>query len=71
MKKLIKKRDSFLYLLRDGTWTADTENAWKVKTIREAWKAAQNLQLNDVELLYMRNSCPGSVTAIIPLPDAA
>ena len=71
MRKVIKKRDSFLYLLKDGTWTGDTENAWKMKTIRHACKAVQNLQLNDVELLYMRNSCPGSITAIIPLPDAA
>lgn len=71
MKKVIKKRDSFLYLLKDGRWTGDTRNAWKIKTIGHACATVQDLRLKGVELLYMRNSCTSSVTAIIPLPDAA
>ena len=71
MKRVIRKCDSLVYLLKDGTWTSDTQKAWKVKTIHQAWSAVQNLQLRGVELLYFPDSCPGSVTAIIPLPNAA
>ena len=71
MKKLIKKRDSLLYLLKDGTWTSDTRNAWRMRTINQACSAVQDFGLKGVELLYMRNAHPSTVTAIIPLPDAA
>ena len=71
MKRLIKKQDLLLYLLKDGSWTSDPRNAWKMTNIAHAWSAAKKLRLKSVELLYMRDSCPSSVTAIIPLPDAA
>jgi hypothetical protein len=71
MKKVIRKRDSNVYLLKDGTWTGDTVKAWKAKTLNQAWLQAQKLKLRGVELLYLEDCNQNSVTAIIPLPNAA